>query len=129
MQLRIPKMDKKDNQKNQPTDKQQQSEEDLNTELKPISNATLNEKEPAKRKRRQATEEQLSNPFHGVKLVQVLERLVAFYGWEYLGERVNIRCFLYNPTMKSSLGFLRKTPWARLHVEDIYLEMLDEKEA
>nr|WP_233862017.1 VF530 family protein [Tenacibaculum piscium] len=78
-----------------------------------------------KKIRKQATQEQLDNPLHGVKLVQVLERLVAYYGWEYLGERVNIRCFINNPSMKSSLGFLRKTAWAREHVEDIYLEMIE----
>ena len=87
----------------------------------------MGEEKPVKRKRRQATQEQLDNPFHGVKLVQVLERLVSYYGWEYLGERVNIRCFKNNPSMKSSLGFLRRTTWAREHVEDVYLEMLDEK--
>ena len=59
--------------------------------------------------------------------MQVLERLVAYYGWEYLGERVNINCFKHNPNMKSSLGFLRRTTWAREHVEDVYLEMLDDK--
>lgn len=101
---------------NKPTDTQKQSDE------------LSSEKKPTKRIRRQATEEQLSNPFHGVKLVEVLERLVAHYGWEYLGDRVNIRCFINNPSMKSSLGFLRKTTWAREHVEDLYLEMLDEKE-
>ncbi|WP_368074173.1 VF530 family DNA-binding protein [Polaribacter sp. L3A8] len=90
-------------------------------------NEELSEEKPTKRKRKQATEEQLKNPFHGVKLVQVLESLVAHYGWEYLGERVNIRCFNNNPTMKSSLGFLRRTVWAREHVEDVYLEMLEEK--
>ena len=79
-----------------------------------------------KRIRKPATEAQLSNPFHGVKLKQVLERLVAHYGWAYLGERTNLRCFIYNPTMKSSLGFLRRTTWAREHVEDLYLDMLDE---
>ena len=79
-----------------------------------------------KRIRRPATEEQLSNPFHGVKLKQVLERLVAHYGWAYLGERTNLRCFIYNPTMKPSLGFLTRTTWAREHVEDLYLDMLDE---
>ncbi|WP_262910035.1 VF530 family protein [Tenacibaculum piscium] len=78
-----------------------------------------------KKIRKQATQEQLDNPLHGVKLVQVLERLVAYYGWEYLGERVNIRCFINNPSMKSSLGFLRKTAWAREYVEDIYLEMIE----
>ncbi|WP_340154954.1 VF530 family protein [uncultured Winogradskyella sp.] len=80
----------------------------------------------AKRIRKPATEAQLNNPFHGVKLKQVLERLVAHYGWAYLGERTNLRCFIYNPTMKSSLGFLRRTTWAREHVEDLYLDMLDD---
>ncbi len=109
-------MDIKYNQKNEPIDKKKQSEE------------LSNEEKPTKRIRNQATVEQLNNPFHGVKLIQVLERLVAYYGWEYLGERVNINCFKSNPTMKSSLGFLRRTTWAREHVEDVYLEMLDEKE-
>jgi uncharacterized protein (DUF2132 family) len=113
-------MDIKSNQNNEPTDKEQQSDQHSNEEL--------TEKKPSKRIRRQATQEQLNNPFHGVKLVQVLERLVEHYGWEYLGERVNINCFKNNPTMKSSLGFLRRTTWAREHVEDVYLEMLDEKE-
>lgn len=121
-------MDIKNNDKNESTDKEKQSEKLSDTKLNAQKNEGLDEVKPAKRERRQATEEQLSNPFHGVKLVQVLERLVAFYGWEYLAERVNIRCFMYNPTMKSSLGFLRRTAWAREHVEDIYLEMLDEKE-
>jgi hypothetical protein len=117
-------MDIKNIDKNEPTDIQKQSEELSNIELSPQTN----EEKPTKRIRKQATEEQLNNPFHGVKLVQVLERLVAHYGWEYLGDRVNIRCFINNPSMKSSLGFLRRTAWAREHVEDIYLEMLDEKE-
>ena len=120
-------MDIKNNHKNETKDKQKQSDELSNTEFKPQTNEELNEEKPVKRIRRQATEEQLNNPFHGVKLVQVLERLVAYYGWEYLGERVNINCFKNNPTMKSSLGFLRRTAWAREHVEDVYLEMLDEK--
>ena len=120
-------MDIKDDHKNEPTDKQKQSEELSGAAFKPKTNEELNEERPARKNRRQATEEQLNNPLHGVKLVQILERLVEHYGWEYLGERVNIRCFIYNPTMKSSLGFLRKTPWAREHVEDIYLEMLEEK--
>ena len=98
-----------------------------NPDFKAVTNEELNEKNPARKKRRQATEEQLNNPLHGVKLAQLLERLVEYYGWEYLANRVNIRCFKYNPTMKSSLGFLRKTPWAREHVEDIYLEMLEEE--
>ena len=116
-------MDLKNNDNNKPTDKQKQSDKGSDTAL----NLQTNEEKPTKRIRRQATEAQLNNPFHGVKLVQVLERLVAYYGWEYLAERVNIRCFMYNPTMKSSLGFLRRTRWAREHVEDVYLDMLDEK--
>ncbi len=120
-------MNIKSDHKNELTDKGKQSDELSNAEFKPKTNEELNEDNPARLKRKQATEEQLSHPLHGVKLVQILERLLAHYGWEYLGERVNIRCFIYNPTMKSSLGFLRKTPWAREHVEDIYLEMLEEK--
>ena len=64
---------------------------------------------------------------HGVKLKEILERLVERYGWEYLAKEVNIRCFMYNPNMKSSLGFLRKTKWAREHVEDVYMNMLEEE--
>ncbi|WP_158849478.1 VF530 family DNA-binding protein [Algibacter sp. L1A34] len=102
--------------KNKLANKQTPSKTLKETELQP----------KPKRIRRPATEEQLSNPFHGVKLKQVLEHLVAHYGWAYLGERTNLRCFIYNPTMKSSLGFLRRTTWAREHVEDLYLDMLDE---
>lgn len=117
-------MDIKNDNMTESADNQRQSDELLDIGLKTKSNEELNEKKPARRNRRQATEEELSNPLHGVKLVQILERLVEHYGWEYLGERVNIRCFKYNPTMKSSLGFLRRMPWAREHVEDIYLEMV-----
>ncbi len=120
-------MDIKNDHKNELTDKQKQSDELPDLEFKPKTNEELNEERPARRKRRQATEEQLNNPLHGVKLVQILERLVEHYGWNYLAERVNIRCFIYNPTMKSSIGFLRRTRWAREHVEDIYLEMLEER--
>ena len=97
---------------------------------KPLDNETTShtdKNKPTKRVRRQATQEQLDNPLHGVKLAQLLERLVAHYGWEYLGDRTNLRCFINNPTMKSSLGFLRRTTWAREHVEDIYLEMVERK--
>lgn len=117
-------MDLKNNDNNKLTDKQKQLNDHSDTAL----NIQANKEKPTKRIRKQATEAQLNNPFHGVKLVQVLERLVEYYGWEYLAERVNIRCFMYNPTMKSSLGFLRRTRWAREHVEDVYLDMLDEKE-
>ena len=117
----------KNNNQNESTDKKNQSDKLLDTVYNLQTNEELAEEKPAKRKRKEATEEQLKNPFHGVKLIQVLERLVAHYGWEYLGERVKIRCFNNNPTMKSSLGFLRRTAWAREHVEDVYLEMLEEK--
>lgn len=122
----LPTMDIKNDHKSEPTDKRKQSDELSDAEFKTKTNEELNEDKPARRIRRQATEKQLSNPLHGVKLAQILERLVEHYGWEYLAERVNIRCFKYNPTMKSSLGFLRKTRWAREHVEDVYLDMLEE---
>ncbi|QAA80321.1 DUF2132 domain-containing protein [Aequorivita sp. H23M31] len=66
--------------------------------------------------------EQPNNPLHGVKLADILEHLVDFYGWEVLGERIRIRCFNDNPSIKSSLVFLRKTPWAREKVENLYLK-------
>ncbi len=114
-------MEMKSNHKNESTDKLS------STEFKPKTNEELNEENPSRLNRNQATEEQLNHPLHGVKLAQILERLVEYYGWEYLADRVNIRCFMYNPTMKSSLGFLRKTQWAREHVEDVYMDMLEEK--
>ena len=67
---------------------------------------------------------QPNNPLHGVKLVDILERLVEEYGWEELGMRINIRCFTHNPSIKSSLVFLRKTPWAREKVEQLYLKVV-----
>ena len=118
-------MDNKNDHKNESVDKQKPSDELSDAAFKPKTNEELNETRPARRNRRQATQEQLNNPLHGVKLAQILERLVEYYGWDYLAERVHIRCFIYNPTMKSSLGFLRKTPWAREQVEEVYLEMLD----
>lgn len=67
---------------------------------------------------------QPNNPLHGVKLADILEQLVAKYGWEELGMRINIRCFTHNPSIKSSLTFLRKTPWAREKVERLYLKTI-----
>ena len=58
---------------------------------------------------------------HGVTLEKVLMALVAHYGWEELGQRIEIRCFNWEPSVKSSLTFLRKTPWARKKVEDLYV--------
>lgn len=66
-------------------------------------------------------EQQPNNPLHGKTLQMIVEQLLAHYGWEELGDRVNIRCFQDNPSVKSSLTFLRKTPWARKEVEDLYV--------
>lgn len=65
--------------------------------------------------------QQPNNPLHGITLQTIVEQLLAHYGWEALGRHVNIRCFKDNPSVKSSLTFLRKTPWARKEVEDLYL--------
>ncbi|AMQ55782.1 VF530 family DNA-binding protein [Algoriphagus sanaruensis] len=67
---------------------------------------------------------QPNNPLHGIRLDTILEHLVSHYGWKELGERITIRCFTHNPSIKSSLTFLRKTPWARERVEGLYLKML-----
>ena len=69
--------------------------------------------------------DQSNNPLHGVKLADILELLEKTYGWEELGKRINIRCFNYDPSIKSSLAFLRKTPWARDKVEYLYLKTID----
>ena len=69
-------------------------------------------------------ESQPNNPLHGVKLEQIINDLVDRYGWEYLANNINIRCFTHDPSVKSSLKFLRRTPWARTKVENMYLDML-----
>ena len=69
-------------------------------------------------------ESQPNNPLHGVKLAQILENLVENYGWEHLAFKININCFKHDPSIKSSLVFLRRTAWARNKVEALYLEML-----
>ena len=69
-------------------------------------------------------ESQPKNPLHGVKLADILDHLIEEYGWEKLEERISINCFKNNPTKKSSLNFLRKTPWARAKVEDLYLDSI-----
>lgn len=61
------------------------------------------------------------DPLHGVTLAALLTELVAKYGWAELGQRIEIRCFNFDPSIKSSLQFLRKTPWARKKVEELYL--------
>ena len=64
------------------------------------------------------------NPLHGITLEALLTQLVAHYGWDGLAQRVDVRCFKNDPSIKSSLSFLRKTPWAREKVESLYLFML-----
>ena len=68
--------------------------------------------------------EQPNNPLHGIKLEMILNSLVEHFGWDELSNRINIRCFYNDPSIKSSLTFLRKTPWARKKVEDLYLSIL-----
>lgn len=70
--------------------------------------------------------EQPNNPLHGYTLEAIVTSLADFYGWEGLGERVNIRCFQYDPSVKSSLKFLRKTEWARKEVEALFIHTLKE---
>lgn len=70
-------------------------------------------------------EQQPNNPLHGVKLVDIVEYLFGEYGWDELGKRITIRCFTHNPSIKSSLKFLRKTPWARAKVEQLYLDSMN----
>ncbi len=65
--------------------------------------------------------EQINNPLHGITLKEIVEKLQDYYGWEDLGNLIEIRCFYSDPSVKSSLKFLRKTPWARKKVEDLYL--------
>lgn len=67
---------------------------------------------------------QPNNPLHGKKLADILEFLVDKYGWEELGNKINIRCFTQDPSIKSSLKFLRITPWAREKVENLYLNSI-----
>ena len=67
------------------------------------------------------------NPLHGVTLEQMLTELVAHFGWAGLGERIALRCFTSDPSISSSLKFLRRTPWAREKVEGLYLFMLREQ--
>lgn len=68
--------------------------------------------------------QQLNNPLHGITLETMILQLVDKYGWEELGKKINIDCFNSNPSVKSSLKFLRKTPWARSKVENLYLRTI-----
>ena len=72
---------------------------------------------------------QANNPLHGLTLETILTRLEAHYGWEQLGRMIDIKCFTKNPSIRSSLTFLRKTPWARTKVERLYLRTRFKDEA
>ena len=67
------------------------------------------------------SEQQINNPMHGVTLEQIVNSLVEHYGWDRLGILIDIRCFNNDPSVKSSLKFLRRTPWARKKVERLYI--------
>ena len=69
---------------------------------------------------------QHQNPLHGITLKTIVTELEAYFGWEELGKRVKVKCFKINPSINSSLKFLRKTPWAREKVEQLYLETKQE---
>lgn len=68
---------------------------------------------------------QPNNPLHGKTLEAIVVYLVSYYGWENLGERIRINCFRKDPSIKSSLKFLRRTLWARKQVEELYLETIE----
>lgn len=72
--------------------------------------------------------EQPKNPLHGITLERIVTELASHHGWAELGERIDIRCFQENPSVASSLKFLRRTPWARAKVERLYLAMLRERD-
>ncbi|MEX2235778.1 MAG: VF530 family protein [Cyclobacteriaceae bacterium] len=71
-------------------------------------------------------ETQTNNPLHGKTLEMIVTDLQRLYGWEELGRHIPVNCFISNPSIKSSLTFLRKTPWARKKVEDLYLDTFNE---
>lgn len=71
---------------------------------------------------RQQNDPQQNNPLHGLTLETVVTRLVDHYGWEALADRIDINCFRHEPSVKSSLKFLRRTPWARAKVETLYIK-------
>ena len=73
------------------------------------------------------TDRQPNNPLHGLTLEAIVTRLVERYGWAELGRQIPIKCFTSDPSIKSSLKFLRKTPWARTKVEELYLRALVKK--
>ena len=70
------------------------------------------------------SENQPNNPLHGITLEMILTRLVEHYGWDELGQHIDIKCFKNDPSIKSSLKFLRRTPWAREKVEALYINTI-----
>jgi uncharacterized protein (DUF2132 family) len=70
------------------------------------------------------SEQQSNDPLHGKTLEAILLELVDYYGWGLLGKKIRINCFTSNPSIQSSLKFLRKTPWARKKVEELYIQMI-----
>jgi len=70
---------------------------------------------------------QADNPLHGITLKMILDELVAILGWDDLGRQIDLRCFNHEPSIASSLKFLRRTPWARARVESLYLGMVQRK--
>lgn len=70
---------------------------------------------------------QQNNPLHGITLKEIITHLVAQYGWEKLGKIIEVRCFNLDPSISSSLTFLRKTPWARAKLEELYLRSIINK--
>ena len=70
------------------------------------------------------TDSQANNPLHGITLEQILNYLVAQYGWAEMGRMIEVRCFNSDPSIRSSLKFLRKTPWARAKVEELYVRSI-----
>lgn len=71
------------------------------------------------------SDEQTNNPLHGVTLETIVTSLAERYSWETLGSLINIKCFQIDPSVKSALKFLRRTPWARAKVEELYLETME----
>lgn len=69
------------------------------------------------------TEQRTKDPLHGITLEMIINHLVAHYGWDKLGQQIDINCFHNNPSVSASLKFLRRTPWARKKVEELYLHL------
>ena len=89
----------------------------------PLNYSRKGETPPERKPEPTADNPQPNNPLHGVKLSDIVEALVNQLGWEELGRRIPINCFNHEPSIKSSLKFLRKTPWAREKVEELYLRI------